>query len=155
MYRNRLYSRVYRITMTVTHGPNRRIREGDDSIRHVICLHKLRSVRHLTSLIGNPPLGRYILVILAVLIPGYFTVTRIDRAIDCIEKSNVEIMKANAQLSTTNRKIGEMQEKLTNTSLKLDETNANISRTNSKFDEANTRFVAVDKALKKLPFFRE
>ena len=110
----------------------------------------------------NPPspgteahVGRYLIIAMALLAPGYFAVDRVDRAIACLARSNAELMKANAQLSTANRQIAVMQEKLADTCRKLDQTNENIVLTNHKFDETNTRFVALDQVFQKIALFRK
>ncbi|WP_165068123.1 hypothetical protein [Paludisphaera rhizosphaerae] len=99
-------------------------------------------------------MGRQIILAFALLGAGYFTVTRIDRVIDCVEKTNAGISQANTQLLAANRQIAEMQEKLAETSRKLEQTNLSLARTNTKIDETQTLFASLDKAFQKFPLWR-
>jgi len=107
-------------------------------------------------------MNRYFLIGTALLVSGYFTLDRVDKAIAQLGTANHELMKANAQLITANKQIAEMQGKLALTcdkivavNTRLDLTNANIALTNNKFDETNSRLIAFDQVMQKFTPWRK
>jgi hypothetical protein len=108
------------------------------------------------------PMIRYFLIGTALLVSGYFTLDRVDKAIAQLGTANQELVKANAQLVVANRQIAEMQGKLAVTcdkivavNARLDLTNANITLTNNKFDETNSRLIGFDQVMQKFTPWRK